>query len=243
MTSRTVWRSFGASVRGRGHVLTGKPNQDSWGSFQRPWADGVVVSDGLGSKEHSDFGSLSACRAVEDVVRANRRSVRSVPTIDLLTSIQEQWRRRLGPVSPADSGATCLFALRVGDGMVRLGLLGDGCVVALNERGVLHTLEPNKKESFSNMTTALSTRTQPSDWQIVDVPESRCAAVVLCTDGVADDIEDLCGFMTQMVGTFGHFSPITASRAVRDMLMTWPVPKHSDDLTLACLAMKVVEDD
>lgn len=243
MTSWTVWRSFGASVRGRAHVSTGKPNQDSWSSFHLPWADGLIVSDGLGSKENSDFGSLSACRAVEDVVRARHRSVRAVSTRELLPSFHEQWRKRLGPVDPADAGATCLFALRVGDGMMRLGLLGDGCVVVVEESGDIQSLAPDKEESFSNMTTALSARTQPSDWQTVDVPESRCAAVVLCTDGVSDDIEDLRGFVTRMIDAFGGLARVTASRAVRDMLMAWPVPKHSDDLTVAGLVRTVVNDD
>lgn len=223
-------------------MTAGKPNQDSWRSFHQPWADGLVVSDGLGSKENSDFGSLSACRAVEDAVRACRHSVRTVSTSDLLPSVLEHWLRRLGPIDPADAGATCLFALRVGDGKMRLGLLGDGCIVVVKLSGDILSVVPDKEESFSNLTTALGVRTKSSDWQIVDVPESECSAIILSTDGVYDDIEDLHGFMTQMTSAFSGMSRDTATRAVRDMLMAWPVPKHSDDLTVAGLIRTVFDN-
>ena len=52
-----AWRSFGASVIGPGHAASRLPNQDAWLAFHHIRADGIVVSDGLGSKPLSDFGS------------------------------------------------------------------------------------------------------------------------------------------------------------------------------------------
>ncbi len=46
----TGWRSFGASVRGPGHVSSGLPNQDAWSRTLRSWGEVVVVSDGVGSR-------------------------------------------------------------------------------------------------------------------------------------------------------------------------------------------------
>lgn len=33
----TLWKSFGASVRGPGHITEGLPNQDAWMSFHHAW--------------------------------------------------------------------------------------------------------------------------------------------------------------------------------------------------------------
>lgn len=230
-------------MRGQSHVSASLPNQDSWSSFHLPWADGIVVSDGLGSKKNSGFGSLSACRAVEDIIRACGQSVQSENTINLLPLVHSQWLRRLGPLDPRDAGATCLFALRVGDGQLRLGILGDGCIVAVKLDGEVHALTPDKGEMFSNMTAALSSETQASDWTIADLHESECSAVFLCTDGVSDDIDDIHGFMTEMNNAFGELANITASRNARDTLMAWPVPKHNDDLTIAGLVRRVFGDE
>ncbi len=230
-------------MRGQSHVSASTPNQDSWSSFHLPWADGIVVSDGLGSKKNSGFGSLSACRAVEDVIRACGKSVRSEDTMNLLPLVHAQWLRRLGSIDPREAGATCLFALRFGDGQLRLGLLGDGCIVAVKLNGDVHTLTPDKAEVFSNMTAALSSETQRSDWTIAELHESECSAVFLCSDGVSDDINDIHGFMTEMNNAFGELADISASRNLRDALMAWPVPKHSDDLTIAGLVRRVFDDE
>jgi hypothetical protein len=66
----TLWKSFGASVRGLSHIAEGLPNQDAWAKFHHVWGDGIVVSDGVGSKPFSSFGSHAACLAVEFAARA-----------------------------------------------------------------------------------------------------------------------------------------------------------------------------
>ncbi len=60
----TLWKSFGASVLGPSHITEGLPNQDAWMSFHHTWGDGIVVSDGVGSKPFSNFGSDAGCLAV-----------------------------------------------------------------------------------------------------------------------------------------------------------------------------------
>ena len=75
------------------------------------------------------------------------------------------------------------------------------------------------------------------------IPESRCKAVLLCTDGVADDLIDLEGFTRDSVDAFCKLPVITASSEVANMLIDWPTPKHSDDKTLACLFAREYEDE
>jgi len=236
-----IWKSFGATVRGPGHIATGKPNQDAWASFHRTWGDGVVVSDGLGSKPFSNWGSHAACFAVKCAVRA----CSSQTTIDLdhlFDSIKTQWLYHIAPLDPHDCAATCLFAFRLRDGAIQIGMLGDGLASALKSDGSVVSLEEDKSQGFSNITTALSAKVTAKDWRHLSVAEDDFTAVVLCTDGVADDLDDSDGFVKGFAEEYCALAALSASRRARGILENWPTPKHSDDKTIACLCREDVPD-
>lgn len=247
VTSTTSWKSFGASVSGPAHVITGKPNQDAWSAFEHDWGHGIAVSDGLGSKMYSDWGSRAACRAVE--TSAHRIwAVRSDSTAGphsngLVPGIVEEWLAAIDPFDARDCAATCLYAVAAPDDQVHLGMLGDGAALAVLRDGSVITLADSKDEGFSNLTSALSANTPHNHWRVRSVAASECVAVLLCTDGVADDLEDLEGFAHSYVKAFRRLACITASRRTLEMLDAWPVPKHSDDKTLACLVKVVTPNE
>lgn len=243
MTTTSSWRSFGASVIGPGHITAGGLNQDAWSAFHHTWGDGIAVSDGLGSKSLSDYGSVAACRAVEQAVRRFSDATAKGGRTDLLTEILNQWLDAIAPLDPRDAAATCLFAFRLGDGLVRLGILGDGCVAAVKSDGSVTALMDDKTTGFSNVTRALTPATDEMHWIVLDVPEAECAAVVLCTDGVSDDLDDVEGFMAGFVKAYEGLAQMTASRQTHELLETWPVPKHADDKTIACLLRTEVADE
>lgn len=242
MITPTSWKSFGASVVGPGHVATGKPNQDAWKSFHHSWGDGIVVSDGLGSKALSDFGSEAACRAVKRAARRFASAKAIGARTNLLADILDGWLEFIAPLDPKESSATVLFAFRVGDGFVRMGILGDGCAAAVKRDGTVQSLTDDKSVGFSNVTDALTSSTAEAQWSLLEVPESECDALVLCTDGISDDLDDLDGFIAGFVNAYRGLAKATASRLARQMLGEWPVPKHSDDKTIACLLKSEVMD-
>jgi len=151
----TVWKSFEASVIGPGHVATGKPNQDAWAAFHRVWGDGIIVSDGLSSKPFSDFGSHAACLAVACAVHACRSRTGKGHAF-LSDRIKNNWLSTIAPLEPRDCAATCLFAFRMDDGVVRMGMLGDDLTAAVKTDGSVVSLTDDKTEGFSNITAALS---------------------------------------------------------------------------------------
>jgi len=230
----TVWRSFGASVIGPGHVADRMPNQDAWVSFHHPWGEGVVVSDGLGSKPFSDFGSRAACLAVARAVHSlsgEQNMDRSL----LADRIKSEWISLLAPLVPRDCAATCLFAFRRNDGVILMGMLGDGLLSAVRGDGSVTSLSEDKSEGFSNITAALSVEVTFQDWQWLALPEEDCQSIVLCTDGVSDDLTDVTGFVKAFCDAHLPLSSISAARSARQALQKWPTPKHSDDKTIACL--------
>ncbi|PIY00885.1 MAG: protein phosphatase 2C domain-containing protein [Hydrogenophilales bacterium CG_4_10_14_3_um_filter_58_23] len=235
----TLWKSFGASVRGPGHVATGKPNQDAWASFHYAWGDGIVISDGLGSKPFSDVGSAAVCRAV--VFSANAcRDITEIDHNSLSNCIKTNWLSFITPLEPRDCAATCLFALRLGDGAIHLGMLGDGLAAAVKANGTIVQLSEDKSQGFSNITAALSPNTSPKDWRYLLLAEEECAAVLLCTDGVADDLDNIEGFVKGFIEAHRSLAAVSANRHVREMLENWPTPKHSDDKTIVCLCREDV---
>lgn len=238
-----IWRSFGASEIGPGHLAASMPNQDAWTSFHRVWGDGIVVSDGLGSKPFSNVGSEATCRAVMDAIRICCQDNAELKRSIFFDQIKNGWLSRIAPLEPRDCSATCLFAFCHPNGMIRVGMLGDGLAAVVKTDGSIVVLSEDKSEGFSNITVAISPNVTEKDWLCADFSDNDCEFVFLCTDGVADDLEDINGFIKGFVETHRRLSSISAARRIREMLANWPTPKHSDDKTIACLLREEDTDE
>lgn len=242
------WLSFGASVVGPAHIATGKPNQDAWAAFHHAGFDVLVVSDGMGSKEFSEFGSAMACRAVDHavcslVLEGSESSLNDERDREsFLDTLRDIWVEEIKPLTYKEASATCLFAFRTGDGTIWVGMLGDGLAAVVLNDGSARLLQDVKDESFSNMTQSLHEGTIASDWRLMGMSEKRCRAVLLCTDGIGDDLVDPEGFVCGFIDTFCKLPVITAASDTADMLIDWPTPKHSDDKTIACLFKREYAD-
>lgn len=237
----TRWKSFGASVIGPAHVAARKPNQDAWASYHCVWGDCIAVSDGLGSKPFSNIGSHAACRAVGQVFYACQKQA-EVDDEFLSNEITTNWLSRIAPLSARDCAATCLFAIRTGDGKFRMAMLGDGLVATLKIDGSVVSLTEDKSQAFSNVTAALSPESSTKDWRHLTLQETECDAILLCTDGISDDLEDLDGFVKGFVQGHRNLAALSANRHIRAMLEHWPTPKHSDDKTIVCLCREESPD-
>lgn len=230
-----LWRSFGASVRGPGHVRASLPNQDAFCSNSYFWGSVIVVSDGVGSCSTSEYGAKAACRAV--CLVAKKQGAAVVDTSFLIEEIHKKWLKVIEPFKPETSSATCLFAICPISSPITLGMLGDGLAAVLKSDGSYIELCEDKNDGFSNQTGALSFKNLPEQWKTLTFDPKDCSAILLCTDGVADDLlpaqrENFVRHIFEQ----GHMCSIgSARRAVRRMLEDWPVPKHSDDKTLVCI--------
>lgn len=226
------WKSFGASVRGPGHYRACIPNQDSFMMKYGSWGNAIVASDGVGSRPASHYGSQAACRAV---INAARNWMEMNDNAEkLVDQIYTNWLSSIKPFSPGDCAATCLFAIRPTEGKIVIGTLGDGLAGILKTDGSFLEQNEDKGYSFSNQTTALSERTTIQQWKTSLITQEECAAILLCTDGVADDLlpEKREGFVRHIYQQTQKMSLVTATRNLRKMLEKWPVPKHSDDKSL-----------
>jgi serine/threonine protein phosphatase PrpC len=228
-------RCFGASVAGPGHVRDGLPNQDAWSHAAAAGGRVVVVADGMGSRPLADIGARAACGAVPEAVRAWARHPGADASL-LLGLVHLFWRARLGSCAPDQAATTCLFAFMRGDGSGVVAQLGDGVILMRDPDGV-RPLQERGADSFTNTTLALGITKSIGAWSTRILAPS-CRSVVLCSDGVADDLlpdryRDFVGWLE------GEISPLpvaTRRRRLARELDRWPTPGHIDDKTLAYLA-------
>lgn len=230
------WSGWGVSETGLGHRRDGTPNQDSWLVRRFQAGTVVAVSDGMGSCRYADVGSRAACRAVAEAASVYLRN----PLADLSgmpSLVQLLWEVMLSGHPPSECSATCLFVVVRDDRDAFLAQLGDGLVAGCRSDGTVDLLQPDKTESFTNVTSGLASRDAKTCWQTLSVPSDRYCAFVLCTDGIADDLEPGSEslFAWEVYTHYQAYPGRRRSREVRRWLRSWPVPGHSDDKTIACI--------
>lgn len=238
MTS-SLWDYWGVSTIGPLHIQMGIPNQDAWMSDQFTWGNVVSIADGLGSKPHSDHGSKQACRAVLEAAKIYQRDD-SIGVDNIAELIHTNWLAMISPLKPEDCSSTCLFVIQI-DQQLILGRLGDGLIAVhgkSEEDSVI--LSDDKNNSFSNYTACLSQTIDRAQWEIIVLNEQQCMAVVLCTDGIADDLlpDKKNDFAKDIYLNYRDVDSYTRTKNIKKWLQEWPVPNHSDDKTIACLYKK-----
>lgn len=228
------WKTSAASVIGPGHLASGLPNQDAWASWRTHRYGCLAVADGLGSRPRSEIGSKAACRAAVAVTRRHAYD-RSFGTWRFLDEIRRAWLATIHPFDPRDCATTCLVAMW-SPRFVRLFQIGDGLAAVVMHDGRVLALSDDKSESFSNLVTPLSETTKSGAWRTSCVSAAQCVGVLLCTDGISDDLSDPSGFATACVADLASGDATDARWA--NMLLKWPVPAHTDDKTIAALARR-----
>ncbi|WP_064604481.1 PP2C family serine/threonine-protein phosphatase [Photobacterium sp. J15] len=223
-----------ASVRGLGHIESGTPNQDA--VLTRKWNSSwlAVVSDGMGSKPHSEIGSRCACRAV---LMAVKSLPFAVTDNDLIHCIYKNWLGLLGDIKPNDAVATCLVAWGQANGKTRLLQLGDGTILYhANEKG---SLSERPEYGFGNETTGLGISRKYSDWACKQILLTKLGqGVALMTDGISDDLEHIDDFLPFMVQQMKGMGMRYGKQWITNELKAWPTPSNTDDKSIALIYRK-----
>jgi Protein phosphatase 2C len=222
---------FGATLRGPAHAADGLPNQDAWAHGRAGTLRVIVASDGMGSRPFARDGARAACSAVVEAVRQWRRYP-DAPVDILLGLIHLLWRARIAPRAPEDCACTCLFAAMAPDGSGVAGQLGDGLVLVRDSAG-LQLLASRGSGQFVNETAALGITNRIAAWTSLALQRGP-RSVVLCTDGVADDLlpKRLGDFTDWLVHELCPLSPHERWRRLMSALRDWPTPRHLDDKTI-----------
>lgn len=228
--------SFGCSVIGPSHIKSNKPNQDSFliKKYKKGWV--AIVSDGVGSKPLSHIGSVAVCKSVSLVIRDYLNYAKNVDIKEVLRLIHARWLFEIAPNFAEDCCATVLFVV-ITDEKILLCRLGDGMICCRNNEEDILMID-DKTDSFSNVTKCMRYKFTYDDWQVKEVPINNLEYLALSTDGISDDIpeEKLIPFVKKFVTEFSIEKSNVRTKKIKQMLINWPVPMHSDDKTIACIA-------
>lgn len=222
-----MWQSWGYSIRGKGHIINDLPNQDSF-IVQSQEVQMVVVSDGLGSKRHSNIGSKAICDAVKEILN----HLEDLNKTSFIKMLHETWLELIKPYDPKECMATCLIAVVI-DHQLLIITLGDGMVVVLGKQNRVFM----EKQAFSNMTSAVGPELNLTNWQFETLSLSDVDCILACTDGVSDDLEadQIVNFSKKVSETYDSMAEDKRAQDIRYWLNHWPVKDNMDDKTIACL--------
>ena len=229
---------WGVSVRGPDHVRRHLPNQDAFTVVNGTWGSLITVCDGMGSCLHAHIGARRACQALAltaPIYCCATPPSQQLQPENLLTQCYQQWRRLIKPYPAFLCRTTCLLALLCQEQLL-LCQLGDGLLAVDTENGVLLPVGEEQKP-FANITKALGEQLQLEAWRCCVLSATTVRAVLLASDGIADDLDNtsVSTFVHDVTSTCRSLTPSQCRVQLRRQLQAWPVPHHSDDKTLACM--------
>lgn len=224
-----------ASVRGMLHEAENIPNQDAYSVKKYKFGTILTVSDGLGSKKYSDYGSKAVGKAVEKAVQLwnvyKEKDIRLL--LPLIVSI---WNMEIYPYSQKDCGATCLFAIIEKDGFVYLGQLGDGSIyVSVNDE---LQLVREKDDDFANLTVCMGGFMSYADWSLKKIyAGDKPLGIVMMTDGASETIidEKKETFIRLLFRRLSERENLSKrNNFIYKILSEWNPVSAGDDRTLIC---------
>lgn len=216
----------GVSVKGNYHEV----NQDSYNFHLLDKGFIVTLSDGLGSKSQSHFGSRTACLSAIEIAEELKGELLEVSPEDFAAKVHERWKEKLGDCDISECYATMLifmvytgraFAIRLGDGFI--GIWADGMVKVLFDR---------KDDYFANETDCLTENLLLEKLEILEFEISELRGGVMCSDGVgigSMSEKELSGFTEEFVEGYCDMKKDGISEDIRSWLKDWP---GADDKTL-----------
>lgn len=237
----TKWKGACAESIGPLHIKQKLPMQDSHSLFLSKKCFVASVSDGLGSKKHSEFGSRIACLTF--VKLAKKWISKQSESIETFLSLfVEKWvsEIRKSRYEIRDCSATFLGVIYF-QGTLYLFQLGDGMISCLfDEKSKNVVMSDLKEESFSNMTKSLNEKVLLNDWRIKTIPAEDLKSVFICTDGISDDLQNGAdmAFTSELTEQYLFKTTREIKKDMNKWISNWPVPRHSDDKTALFVCRK-----
>lgn len=232
-------RVIGFSQIGPSHIRNKLPNQDSFLCHNSRNFSLIVVSDGLGSKKFSHIGAAAACKSVLKTSKEFVKNKDSTSVKEFFDMISKTWQSSLMGHKPEDCSATCLFALATKN-KIFIARLGDGMVCSIGKTpDTDKLLFDNKNSTFSNETCSLSNTNLLSLWEYKSLPINDYKAVLISTDGISTDLQSgsEIEFSKDLVDTLNSKNYLGKKLVLSRLMRNWPVPKHSDDKTIAIMEL------
>lgn len=231
-----------ATVKGPGHILYNLPNQDACSYFKLSGGELLVVSDGVGSKPHSDVGSKAVVKSVFDAAKKFSQFPQA-NAYQLIKLIHDYWELYILPYNREDCAATCLFTLLLDSGRCVMGQIGDGGIYF--KLGSEHFVLCETDDDYANVTTPITSVRSVKDWALQDFNVTEDFAVLLCTDGVSEDLPKPLRY-EYIDHLLTEIQPMKKQKkknsSIRRKLINWGNPHNQDDKSIIVYSRKALNN-
>lgn len=216
----------GLSLTGSYHAH----NQDNYAARKVTGGYVLAVSDGLGSKKHSQAGSAALCAAACGAAEAIECNITKED--EFIREVHILWTTTLREyqIEINSCCATALIGIVNGE---RLWLfrLGDGFIGAVFDDNCL-VLFDDKKDRFANETECLGVMPDVDRWEVKKIEFTIFRGIVAGTDGLAlaNDETRLKKFIFDFCV---NYQPMNISTTLADIGIWLPKCRGIDDRTVA----------
>ena len=216
--------SWAVSCAVPGH--SGRTGEDASGTH--PSGDAVVVADGLSTAERAAEASQLAVSLILGPVR--EATLAGLSPAALPRFVHRLWMEQTS--GDRALASTCIFASRTAHFLIA-GQVGDGLCLILPPDGEPTRL-PNGRGEYGNQTDCLP---HSAPHCAVFSPDS---AVLLATDGVADDLvpEQEGALLEALIARRQAIGIAGLQEELQGWLKNWKTQNSNDDRAIAVLALE-----
>lgn len=217
----------GISIMGSYHNV----NQDFF--LSKPYEEGyiIVVSDGMGSKQFSHFGSKYICESVYDIISNYTFDLDIISFKDVIYACHEEWKKRLDGYDINQCYAT-LLVIVIRKNQIKAARLGDG-FLSIYADGKVSCLYDKKETYFVNETDCLKDVLDREKIEIIELEYLKFKGAIVCTDGIEIGTMqelDLTNFTQEFIDEYSNKNKECVITEIESWLRDWP---GIDDKTLA----------
>ena len=223
----------GLSCKGSYHEI----NQDSF--ICKSVVNGYILalSDGMGSKRFSQFGSKAICNVLKQEFENESVPLKQLEWIPFLKKCHKKWIETIEEYDVAQCYATMLVLLIQGN-CLKAARLGDGFLSVLVD-GTDYILMDHKDDYFANETDCLMAEFDEEHLEVLELTFDNFSGAVACSDGIEIGVmrkEEIMSFTKDFLYEYAKLSADECRKDIEGWVSSWP---GIDDKTIAYMIEEV----
>lgn len=223
----------GLSCKGSYHEI----NQDSF--ICKSVVNGYILalSDGMGSKRFSQFGSKAICNVLKQEFENESVPLKQLEWIPFLKKCHKKWIETIEEYDVAQCYATMLVLLIQGN-CLKAARLGDGFLSVLVD-GTDYILMDHKDDYFANETDCLMAEFDEEHLEVLELTFDKFSGAVACSDGIEIGVmreEEIMSFTKDFLYEYAKLSVDECRKDIEGWVSSWP---GIDDKTIAYMIEEV----
>ncbi len=223
----------GVSCKGSYHEI----NQDSFICESGTKGYILALSDGMGSKSFSQFGSKAICEVLKQEFENVSVPLKQLEWIPFLKKCHKKWIETIIEFDVTQCYATMLVLLIQGN-CLKAARLGDGFLSILID-DTDYILMDHKDDYFANETDCLMAEFDERHLEILEMNFDKFAGAVACSDGIEIGVmreEEIMSFTKDFLYEYARIPADECRKDINGWVSSWP---GIDDKTIAYMIEEV----